>query len=82
MECRSNSSDGSSSLDLSLKRMSSNIIDSAKLSLAQLKLPKIYDVHDEELLSPCIIDDNLKLIDLKYEEDWPDLCITCYICML
>ena len=48
MECESNnSSDGSSSLDLSLKRMSSKLIDTAQLTIASANLQKTYNADQE-----------------------------------
>lgn len=58
MECTSDHNSGgsgNSSLDLSLKQMSSNIIDSAKNSIQKMELPKkIYDSDGQS--SPPVID--------------------------
>lgn len=83
MDCPdSPSSDGSSSVDMTLKKISSRLFDSAKLSIEKQKstqLPTIYDSETQNV-SPMKIDEDMKLIDLS-RENWPDLCTQCFTCM-
>ena len=83
MDCPdSPASDGSSSVDMTLKKISSRLFASAKLSIEKQKstqLPTIFDSETQNV-SPLKIDEDMKLIDLS-SENWPDLCTQCFNCM-
>ena len=83
MECEENDlSDGSSSLDLSLKKISSKMVNQAQQQIV-CKIPKAKDFETiQEDPSPLLLDENLKLIELKnMGDDLADICINCHICM-
>jgi len=81
-ECDSPTSDGSSSVDMTLKKITSRLFDSAKISIEKQKSTQLPTIYDSEMfnVSPATIDEDMKLIDLT-KENWPDLCIECFTCM-
>lgn len=82
MECleAEQDSDGSSSLDLSLKKMSSKMVLNATQQLV-CQIPRIKEYENDEE-SPLVLERSIKLIDFKaYSQELADICANCYVCM-
>lgn len=85
-EIHDDKSDGSSSLDLSLKKMSCDLLKSAAnyQSRSLKKLEELSDTEadddlfaSKEVSNSPLIDSAIQFVDLNDFENWPDLCFKC-----